>query len=138
MLESLNLVLVVGLAVDYVVHLAEGYSRSVHTDRKGRLKDTLEEVGVSVLSGACTTLGASAFLLLAVILFFKQFGIFMFSTIGFSVLYALGLFPTVLGLIGPQNEFGSLKPLYRWCAKNCCRKCSKKDDDEAAVEAVAT
>lgn len=115
LLESLNLVLVVGLSVDYVVHLAEGYSRSVHPDRRGRLHDTLKEVGVSVLSGAVTTLGASMFLLFAQILFFTQFGLFMFGTIGFSILYALGLFTTVMGLIGPENHFGSLRPLLRKC-----------------------
>ena len=65
LLESLNLVLVVGLAVDYVVHLAEGYARSPASDRLTRTKDTLEEVGISVLSGATTTLGASIFLLAA-------------------------------------------------------------------------
>lgn len=46
-LESLNLVLVVGLAVDYVVHLAEGYSRSEHKDRLGRTRDALQEVSES-------------------------------------------------------------------------------------------
>ena len=115
------MVLVVGLAVDYVVHLAEGYSRSSHNDRLGRLHDTLEEVGISVLSGACTTMGSSIFLLAAVILFFSQFGIFMFSTISLSILYSLGFFVTMLGTIGPQNEFGSLKPLYRACAGICCQ-----------------
>ena len=44
LLESLNLVLVVGLAVDYVVHLAEGYSRSVYSDRRRRTQTALEEV----------------------------------------------------------------------------------------------
>ena len=111
--------LVVGLAVDYVVHLAEGYSRSVCTDRLGRTRSALAEVGVSVLSGAATTLGSSVFLLAAFILFFTQFGIFMFSTIGFSILYALGFFITVMGLIGPQGETGSLKPLWRWCSSKC-------------------
>jgi predicted RND superfamily exporter protein len=125
MLESLNLVLVVGLSVDYVVHLAEGYSRSAHNDRLGRTRDALEEVGISVLSGAATTLGASMFLLFAQILFFTEFGVFMFSTILFSILYALGFFITLIALIGPQNEFGSLKPFYRWCAKKCgCNKSS--------------
>ena len=121
MLESLNLVLVVGLSVDYVVHLAEGYSRSLHTDRLGRLHDMLEEVGISVASGAFTTLGASFFLLFAQILFFTQFGVFMFSTIGLSLLFACIFFSTLMGIIGPQNEVGSLKPLYRAIAK-CCQR----------------
>ena len=111
----------VGLAVDYVVHLAEGYSRSEHLDRNGRLRDALEEVGISVLSGAVTTLGASMFLLIAEILFFKQFGLFMFSTIGLSILYALGFFITILGILGPQNDTGCLKKLFGKCC-SCCRK----------------
>ncbi|XP_078001163.1 protein dispatched homolog 1-like [Glandiceps talaboti] len=114
LLESLNLSLIVGLAVDYVVHLAEGYRLSPKEDRFGRLNDTLEHVGISVVSGAATTLGASAFMLFAKIMFFKQFAIFMFCTIGFSLIFSLGLFTTVLGLMGPQGETGSLKVFYYW------------------------
>ena len=44
MVESLNMVLVVGLSVDYSVHLAEGYSRSAHFDRLSRTRDALREV----------------------------------------------------------------------------------------------
>ena len=118
----MNLVLVVGLSVDYVVHLAEGYSRSVHEHRLGRTRDMLEEVGISVVSGALTTIGASVFLLFAEILFFAQFGIFMFCTIFFSISYALVFFVTLVAIIGPQKEFGSLKPIYRWFGSKCCRK----------------
>lgn len=121
MLESLNLVLVVGLSVDYVVHLAEGYSRSLHRDHLGRVHDMLEEVGISVLSGAFTTLGASFFLLFAEILFFTQFGMFMFSTIGLSLLFSLGLFTTFMGIIGPENDCGSLGALFRAITR-CCKR----------------
>jgi predicted RND superfamily exporter protein len=64
-LESLNLTLIVGLAVDYVVHLAEGYMVHEDQDRVARVKYTLGHVGISVFSGACTTLGSSVFLLAA-------------------------------------------------------------------------
>ena len=37
-LESLNLTLVVGLAVDYVVHLADGYVRSQKHNRRAQSK----------------------------------------------------------------------------------------------------
>ncbi|XP_067682304.1 protein dispatched homolog 1-like [Haliotis asinina] len=132
-LESLNLSLVVGLAVDYVVHLAEGYHLSRHEHRQGRLRDMLETVGISVLSGACTTLGASLFMLFAVILFFMQFGIFMFCTIGFSLFYSLIMFAPLLAICGPQGNFGSLSPLYAWIKDQFrgkkktdidCKKCS--------------
>lgn len=132
MLESLNLVLVVGLAVDYVVHLAEGYARSEHNDRLGRVHDALEEVGISVLSGAITTLGSSFFLLLARILFFKQFGIFMFATIGLSLFYALGLFIVMLGLIGPQNDTGKLTAIFR----KCCGRGSQTRQPSSPVRAI--
>ena len=112
-LESINVSLVVGLAVDYVVHLAVGYHASPCQDRHGRMKDMLRNVGVSVTSGAITTLGASLFMLFVKILFFMQFGIFMFATIGFSLFYALGLFTVMLGLIGPEGESGSIVPVFR-------------------------
>lgn len=112
MLESLNLSLVVGLSVDYVVHLTEGYHRSVQPDRRGKVRDMLETVAVSVASGAASTLGASIFMLFAQILFFVEFGIFMFCTIGFSLIYSLGLFTVVLAFVGPEGNIGSLVPLW--------------------------
>lgn len=127
--------LVVGLAVDYVVHLAEGYSRSAHKDRLGRTHDMLEEVGISVISGAATTMGASFFLIFAQILFFVQFGLFMFFTIGFSIIYSIGLFVTVMGCIGPQNQTGSLKPLYKWVGKKICRKKSSGNQSPSTENA---
>ena len=58
LLESLNLVLVVGLAVDYCVHLAEGYSRSAHVDRKLRTRDALSEVGLGWFTiNTCVEMG---------------------------------------------------------------------------------
>ena len=128
-MESLNLVLVVGLAVDYCVHLAEGYSRSTHHDRLGRVRDALTEVGISVLSGCVTTLGASAFMLLAVIVFFEQFGTFLFATLGFAFVYSLILFPTVLGIIGPEDDIGSLQHVKRLLRRRkkrqSCRGCRR-------------
>ena len=111
--ESLNLTLVVGLAVDYVVHLADGYMELKDDDRIAKVKYTLGHVGISVFSGACTTLGSSIFMLAAKIIFFQQFGIFIFCTISLSILYSLILFTTVLAIIGPEGEVGSLVPLWR-------------------------
>ncbi|XP_061168958.1 protein dispatched homolog 3-like [Saccostrea echinata] len=114
-MTALNMCLVVGLAVDYVVHLAEGYTLSVHKDRYNRTRDMLEMMGSSVFFGACTTLGASLFLFATEIQFFLQFGVFMFCTIGFSLMFSLGLFTLLVGLIGPQNNTGNLKVLFQKC-----------------------
>jgi multidrug efflux pump subunit AcrB len=112
-LESLNLTLVVGLAVDYVVHLAEGYMELTQENRLVKVKHTLGHVGISVFSGACTTLGASIFMLAAKIVFFFKFGIFIFCTVSFSIFFSLFLFTALLSLIGPENDHGSLLPLVR-------------------------
>lgn len=125
-LESLNLTLVVGLAVDYVVHLAEGYMELEHETRSVKVQHTLAHVGISVLSGACTTLGASIFMFAAKIIFFFQFGVFIFCTIGFSILFSLFFFLTVLALVGPEGETGSIMPLVRR-VKNMIRGQTKKD-----------
>ena len=115
-MESLNLTLVVGLAVDYVVHLAEGYMHLVGEDRLTKVKHTLTHVGISVISGACSTLGASVFMLAAKIVFFFQFGIFMFCTIGLSILFSLLFFTILLALTGPQeDEKGSVRPVLQYC-----------------------
>lgn len=113
------MVLVVGLSVDYVVHLAEGYSRSLQTDRRGRTRDMLREVGISVMSGAITTLGASVAMIFAQIIFFYQFGVFVFCTILFSISFALVLFTTFMGLLGPQGSFGSLDPIVNKLFGSC-------------------
>lgn len=112
-MESLNLVLVVGLAVDYCVHLAENYCRSPCISRLDRVQDTLEHTALSVLAGGVTTLGASTFLLFAEIRFFFQFGAFIYCTIGLSIFYALGFFLTILGIIGPDGETGSVRCLWK-------------------------
>uniref|UniRef100_A0A7M5XG14 SSD domain-containing protein n=1 Tax=Clytia hemisphaerica TaxID=252671 RepID=A0A7M5XG14_9CNID len=126
-LESLNLTLVVGLSVDYVVHLADGYVRCTKFSRAGRTRYMLGHVGVSVLAGAATTLGASSFMLGSKILFFYQFGIFIFCTIGFSIVYALLVFTVLIGFCGPQGNSGGLTFLKDYFVKKkrkkrACRK----------------
>jgi multidrug efflux pump subunit AcrB len=105
--------MVVGLSVDYVVHLAEGYIELEGGNRLQRTKHALGHVGISVISGACSTLGAAVFMFGGKIIFFMQFGIFIFVTIGFSTLYSLLFFSTVLTLIGPQGNHGSILPAVR-------------------------
>lgn len=116
---SLNMCMVVGLTVDYVVHLAEGYTLSLHRDRLSRVRDMLDEMAISVFFGACTTLGASMFMFLAQLSFFLQFGIFMFSTIGFSLFFSMGMFVTLMGLVGPQGDTGNIVAMFKkvkgWC-----------------------
>lgn len=110
----MNLSLVVGLSVDYVVHLAEGYHLSLAKDRHGRVRDMLAEFGTSVLCGFTTTFGSAVFMMFAELQFFLQFGTCLICTIGFSFVYSIVFFATVMAIVGPQGETGSVRPLVAY------------------------
>merc|ERR1719453_140833 len=55
--ESIAVVIMIGLSVDYVVHLAADYQHSVKPTRHEKIKQAYSEMGVSILSGTITTLG---------------------------------------------------------------------------------
>jgi len=60
--ESMNSIIIIGLSVDYVVHLANAYIESEKKTRADRTEEMLTVMGVSVLGGGFTTLGAGLFL----------------------------------------------------------------------------
>ena len=55
--ESISVVILIGLSVDYVVHLASHYKHSIQLSRNNKMQQAYEEMGVSILSGTITTLG---------------------------------------------------------------------------------
>jgi len=116
-LESINFVMVPGLSVDFCAHLAEGYMHSHQKERTGKVTDMLVHVGVSIISGAISTLGATTMLFFTTILFFSKFGIFIFMTILYSMYFSLVFFAAVLCVVGPEGDCGSLSCLYRCCKK---------------------
>lgn len=128
-LESINLCMVVGLSVDYIVHLAEAYRASKATRRTERVHDMLESIGLSVVSGAITTMGAAVFMLFAKIQFFFQFGIFIISTVGIALVFSLLGFTTLLSLCGPEGNTGCLKTFVVGCKKFCAKKDNSSETD---------
>ncbi|XP_062590695.1 protein dispatched homolog 1-like isoform X2 [Saccostrea cucullata] len=112
-LESLNLCMVVGLAVDYVVHLAEAYNVSSSVTRQDKTRNMLEKMGLSVLSGALTTFGASVFMLGAHIKFVYEFGIFVMITVCTSLFFSLFGFTSFLLIFGPEGNTGSVTALFK-------------------------
>ena len=69
---STNISMVVGLAVDYVVHLAEGYHMSTCRGRKERVKSALRSMAMPVFSAACTSIVASIFMTLSKLKFMLE------------------------------------------------------------------
>ena len=128
-IESIAATVLVGLAVDYVVHMANAYMESKKSDRESRVKNALTEMGGTVLGGAVTSLGASFFLLLCNFQYFAKFGVFMFLTIGLSFLFVFFFFVPVLLLIGPEEECCNLRRITQ-CNRFCFSCYGKRPSDQ--------
>ena len=68
--ESVAVVVLIGFSVDYVVHLGNHYVESVYPDRRRRMDESMVHIGVSIISGAITTMGSGFFLFFTVIILF--------------------------------------------------------------------
>lgn len=69
-IESVATVIVIGFSVDYVVHLAAHYVHSPLYVRNEKAKESIGAMGISIFSGAITTLGSGIFLFGGTIVFF--------------------------------------------------------------------
>ena len=107
-IESIAVVITIGLSVDYVIHLSTDYMHSPAESRNNRMQQAFAEMGVSILSGSITTFGAGAFLLGGNLLLFKKFGILITSTIAISFLVAMLFFGAIVHIAGPEHGFTNL------------------------------
>ena len=140
--ESIAAVMIVGLAVDYVVHLAHMYleaedkgeyrffwSKASETrtlpanSREARFRYAAVKMGGTVLGGAGTTFGAGVIMFACILLFFEKFAVLISVTIMFSLIFSLFFFMPLLALVGPNGYFGDIlfltKHLIFCCA---CRE----------------
>lgn len=96
---------------------AEAYVESSKKTRKERVTEMLEHMGVSVISGAISTLGCMVWMFAAPNTFFFKFATFMCTTIFLSCVYALVFFPAMLAIIGPEGRGGNLTPIIAYYTK---------------------
>jgi len=102
----------VGLSVDYTVHLVHTYNACEAPDREARVRHALSVMGITVVSGATTTLMAALPLLFTIPIFYQRFGSFVFMCIWLSILTSIFFLIPMLLAIGPAGTFGDIKPLY--------------------------
>ena len=115
--ESLNTVMIIGFAVDYVIHLSADFMHSSHPTRFEKMRQGYREMGISIFSGAITTFGSGVFLFGGVLVFFQKFAVLICSCIGFSFLVAMMLFGATMHICGPENGFGDINKLNKLCKK---------------------
>merc|ERR1719181_749593 len=107
-LEALVLVMVIGLSVDYVVHMADAYLEAPAEERGERTKFMLTKMGAAVVNGGVTTIGAAGFMCATYIVFFKKFGIVILVTVCQSLLTSLFFFSAMMIVLGPQGKVGNI------------------------------
>lgn len=109
MTETTSGVVVIGISVDYVVHLSEFYRHSaVSSDRPGKVKECLTAVGVTIIGGGISTCGTALFLFFPRIQSFFKYGTLILTTIVGSLLWSLFFFPSLLILAGPTDGCGDI------------------------------
>merc|ERR1711907_150672 len=122
-IEALVLVMVIGLSVDYVVHMADAYLEAPVEDRLGRTKFMLVRMGFAVINGGITTIGAAALMCACYITFFQKFGIVILVTVFQALVQALVFFSAMMAIFGPQGTYGDVS------LGSCFKKASSNQQD---------
>lgn len=114
--ETIAGVVLVGLSVDYCVHIANAYMESDKPLRADRTRDALKHMGISVSASAATTLLSASWLWACTLIFYAKFAFLITVTIVSSYLWAVVFLPCALATVGPQSgpqgEQGDLTPYY--------------------------
>ena len=117
--EAIAGTIVIGLAVDYTVHLGHVYTEAHDPTRGGKMATAAAVMGVTVVAGALTTFGCAFFMFFCQLTFFTKMATLIGGTIGFSLLYSLFFFMPLLAFVGPSGKIHSsseqCRRLYRWC-----------------------
>ena len=105
------------------------------------MRDSLREMGSSILSGAITTILATVTLFICVLVLFSKFAIFVIMTTLFSVVYSLGFFSALCLAIGPTGTHGDII-YYYYCCKDLyiamTGKQNQQEQEFTAIENLAT
>eukprot|EP00984_Skeletonema_dohrnii_P005204 scaffold1824_cov104-Skeletonema_dohrnii-CCMP3373.AAC.4 len=106
----INIVLAVGLSIDYSAHIGHCFMVKGGTDNDARATESLADIGASVLNGAMSTFLAVAVLLFSKSYVFRTLAIQFALTVSLGVLHGLILLPVLLALFGPK-PFASAEPI---------------------------
>jgi Niemann-Pick C1 protein len=102
-LSCINIVLAIGLCVDYSAHIAHAFIVSQGT-REERAVNSLTSMGPAIINGGVTTFLALILLGFSqshvFITFFKVFTL----TVAFGLFHGVVFFPVILSIVGPSQQ----------------------------------
>jgi len=101
--ESVAAVIIIGMSVDYCVHLAGAYVESLANTREERTRESLTAMGISITAGAATTTLSAVFLWGAVLIFFNKFAYLIMVTIIGSYIWSIGFFASCCLVCAPNS-----------------------------------
>eukprot|EP00808_Paulinella_micropora_P001616 g1906.t1 len=120
-IEVVSLSLIIGLAVDYCLHLGHAYMESKAGDRQHRIQHAVVLIGSSLIGASMTTMGSMMVLLLCTIKLFVTIGTIISLTVFMALIMSLGTFAAWLAVMGPNGKWGDLRSvvhceycLHKW------------------------
>lgn len=102
---AINLVMALGLTVDYTAHLVHAFMHCEGVDRTARMYAAYDKIGVSIFNGGATTFVAVFALVGANSYVFESFFKCFVLIIVFGLYFGMIFLPVVLTLIGPNKVF---------------------------------
>ncbi len=98
----INIVLAVGLSIDYSAHVGHCFMVKGGDDKNRRALEALADIGAAVLNGALTTFLAVVVLLFSSSYVFVTLSIQFALTVGLGATHGLILLPVLLSSLGPK------------------------------------
>ena len=139
--EAIAGVMVIGLSVDYTIHLGHMYADAEHMigarSRKERFEFAAEKMVSTVCAGALTTGGGGVWMFLATSVFFGKMATLICFTVLFSLIFALFWFMPALYLVGPQDDFGTITKKKAHGSKPADAKPMEESKGDVSVELAA-
>merc|ERR1711920_873068 len=114
--SAVLLVMIIGMSIDYAVHIAHAYNEGVGS-RAQKTLQVIQGVGVSVLSGALTTFLASLPIFGTLIYVYFKMAIFLVRVALFGVFYSFAMLIPSLYIFGPEGDQGNVCAYF--CKPGC-------------------
>jgi hypothetical protein len=103
MVESLVVMVSVGLVLDPITHVAFAYAEATDTTQEARLSRALSTIGISVLAGGISTSGACAILLFTTIVLFSRFALLFCTLMILALVFTNFFLAPLLLIFGPRG-----------------------------------